>query len=117
MRRAVDARWYVIHEPGDSVSYVVVGKPAGGTWTITTSGDTVPNIATSVVDSKSQPKDASTQTLEPTQVGAPLTALPENPTTPKQSRGILLEVLAVLAVLFAGLGITLVITRRRQNAA
>ncbi len=113
----VDARWYVIHEPGDSVSYVVVGKPAGGTWTITTSGDTVPNIATSVVDSKSQPKDASTQTLKPTQVGAPLTALPANLTTPKQSRGILLEVLAVLAVLSAGLGITLVITRRRQNAA
>jgi hypothetical protein len=89
----------------------------GGTWTITTSGDTVPTISTSVVDAKSQPKEALTQTLEPTQVGAPLTALPENPTTPKETGGIIIETLVVLAVLFAGLGVTLVMMRRRQDAA
>jgi hypothetical protein len=113
----VDARWYVIREPNDSVSYVIFGKPMGGTWTITTSGDTVPTISTSVVDAKSQPKEALTQTLEPTQVGAPLTALPENPTTPKETGGIIIETLVVLAVLFAGLGVTLVMMRRRQDAA
>jgi hypothetical protein len=112
----VDARWYVIREPSDSVSYVIFGKPMGGTWTITTSGDTVPTISTSVVDAKSQPRDALTQTLEPTQVGAPLTALPEDPTTPKESGGIIIETLIVLVVLFAALGVTLVIMRRRQNA-
>ena len=112
----VDARWYVIREPSDSVSYVIFGKPMGGTWTITTSGDTVPTISTSVVDAKSQPQDALTQTLEPTQVGAPLTALPEDPTTPKESGGIIIETLIVLVVLFAALGVTLVIMRRRQNA-
>lgn len=114
---SVDARWYVIHEPNDSVSYVIFAKPMGGTWTITTSGDTEPTISTSVVDEKSQPQGALTQTLEPTQVGAPLTALPENPTTPQESGGILFLTVAVLVVLFAGLGVTLVIMRRRQNAA
>ncbi len=95
---------------------MIFGKPMGGTWTITTSGDTVPTISTSVVDAKSQPQDALTQTLEPTQVGAPLTALPEDPTTPKESGGIIIETLIVLVVLFAALGVTLVIMRRRQNA-
>jgi hypothetical protein len=113
----IDARWYVIREPSDSVSYVIFGKPMGGTWTITTSGDAVPTLSTSVVDAKSQPREAMTQTLEPTQVGAPLTALPEDPTTPKEAGDTILETLVVLAVLFAGLGVTLVIMRRRQNAA
>jgi hypothetical protein len=96
---------------------VIFGKPMGGTWTITTSGDAVPTLSTSVVDAKSQPREAMTQTLEPTQVGAPLTALPEDPTTPKEAGDTILETLVVLAVLFAGLGVTLVIMRRRQNAA
>ena len=113
----IDARWYVIREPSDSVSYVIFGKPMGGTWTITTSGDAVPTLSTSVVDAKSQPREAMTQILEPTQVGAPLTALPEDPTTSKEAGDTILETLVVLAVLFAGLGVTLVIMRRRQNAA
>jgi hypothetical protein len=113
----VDPRWYVIREPSDSVSYVIFGKPMGGTWTITSSGDTVPTLSTSVVDANSQPREAMTQTLEPTQVGAPLTALPGDPTTPEETGDTILETLAVLAVLFAGLGVTLVVMRRRQNAA
>lgn len=113
----VNPRWMVIHEPGDTISYVVVGKPDGGTWKIATSGGATPNVTATVVDAESLPMDPPTSVLKPTQVGAPLTALPEDPTTPKESGGALVETLIVLAVLFAGLGVTLVIMRRRHNAA
>ena len=113
----VDARWYVIHEPGDTVSYVVFGKPMGGTWKISTQGDTTPTISTSVIDAKSLPQNAPTQTLTPTQVGAPLTALPENPTGTPGNHAPVLEIVLVLAVLIAGLGVTLIIMRRRHHAA
>ena len=114
---AVDPRWMVFHEPGDTVSYVVFGKPMGGTWKIATSGDAVPKVTTSVIDAKSVAKDAPTPTLTPTQVGAPLTAIPENPTGTPGNQAPVLEIVLVLAALIAGLGVTLIIMGRRHNAA
>ena len=113
----VTPRWMVFHEPGDTVSYVVFGKPMGGTWKISTSSDTAPNVTTSVVDAKSVAKDAPTPTLTPTQVGAPLTALPENPTGTPGNEAPVLEIVLVLAGLIAALGVTLAIMRRRHNPA
>jgi hypothetical protein len=114
---AVDPRWMVFHEPGDTISYVIFGKPMGGTWKISTSGDTVPSVTTSVIDAKSVAKDAPTPTLTPTQVGAPLTALPENPTGTTGNEAPVLEIVLVLAGLIVVLGVTLAIMRRRHNAA
>jgi len=114
---AVDPRWMVFHEPGDTISYVIFGKPMGGTWKISTSGDTVPSVTTSVIDAKSVAKDAPTPMLTPTQVGAPLTALPENPTGTTGNEAPVLEIVLVIAGLIAALGVTLIIMRRRQNAA
>jgi len=114
---AVDPRWMVFHEPGDTISYVIFGKPMGGTWKISTSGDTVPSVTTSVIDAKSVAKDAPTPTLTPTQVGAPLTALPENPTGTTGNEAPVLEIVLVLAGLIVVLGVTLAIMRRRHNPA
>ena len=116
MSDPVNPRWMVFHEPGDTVSYVVVGKPDGGTWKITTSGSTTPNVSASIVDAKSVPLDAQTSALKPTQVGAPMTALPETPTGAPGNHAPVLEIILVLAVLAAGLGVTLVILRRRHHA-
>jgi hypothetical protein len=113
----VNPRWMVIHEPGDTISYVVVGKPDGGTWKIATSGGATPNVTATVVDAKSLPMDPPTSVLKPTQVGAPLTALPENPTGTPGNEAPVLEIVLVLAALIAGLGVTLIVIRRRQNAA
>ncbi len=113
----VNPRWMVIHEPGDTISYVVVGKPDGGTWKIATSGGATPNVTATVVDAKSLPMDPPTSVLKPTQVGAPLTALPENPTGTPGNEAPVLEIVLVLAALIAGLGVTLIVIRRRQNEA
>jgi len=107
-------RWMVIHEPGDTVSYVVVGKPAGGTWKITTSGPATPKVSASVVDAKSEPKDARTTVLDPTLVGAPLTALPPSTDGSAGDDAPVLEIVLVLIALGAALAATLTVTRRRN---
>lgn len=117
MSDPVNPRWMVFHEPGDTVSYVVVGKPDGGTWKITTSGSTPANVSASIVDAKSVPLDAPTPALKPTQVGAPMTALPENSTGTSGNHAPVVGIVLVLAVLAAGLGVTLVVLRRRHHSA
>jgi len=112
----VNPRWMVFHEPGDTISYVVVGKPAGGTWRIATSGTTAPTVTVSVVDAASTAKDAATPVLEPTQVGAPLTALAENTAGEGDDSRSILQIVLVLVVLLAGLGVTLFIMQRRNDA-
>lgn len=110
-------RWMVIREPGDTVAYVVVGKPTGGTWKISTSGPATPKVTASIIDAKSQVKDATTPALKPTKVGAPLTALPQNPTGTSGNEAPVLEIVLVLIALSAALAATLVIMRRRSSAA
>ncbi|CAB4607879.1 unannotated protein [freshwater metagenome] len=113
----VNPRWMVFHEPGDTISYVVVGKPAGGTWRVATSGTTAPNVTASVVDAASAAKDAATPVLEPTQVGAPLTAIAEDTAGAGNDSRSILEIVLVLVVLLAGLGVTLFILQRRNDAS
>jgi hypothetical protein len=110
-------RWMVIREPGDTISYVVVGKPAGGTWKISTSGPNTPKVTASIIDAKSEVKEPSTPVLTPTQVGAPLTALPQNPTGAAGNEAPVLGIVLVLIALSAGLAASLVIMRRRHSAA
>ena len=113
----VDPRWMVLHEPGDTVSYVVVGRPAAGIWRIETSGPATPQVTASVIDAKSEPKDPSTPVLEPTPVGAPLTALPASPDGSTGDEAPVREITLVLLVLLAGLAVTLTITHRRHANA
>ncbi|CAM8658527.1 hypothetical protein MCETE7_02068 [Acidimicrobiia bacterium] len=108
-------RWLVFREPGDTISYVLVGQPAGGTWRVETSGATAPNVTASVVDKASDAKDAATPVLEATQVGAPLTALAEPAGGDGDNSGPMLEIVLVLVVLLAGLGVTLFILQRRND--
>jgi len=108
-------RWIVIREPGDTISYVVVGRPQGGTWTITTASGAEPTVAVSVVDATSRPLDAPTPTLKATQVGAPLTAVVETVDGEPANEAPVLEI--VLALLCAGLGTSLVVLRRRHDSA
>ena len=113
----IDPRWMVIHEPGDTISYVVHGRPMGGTWRVTTSGASVPKVTTSVVDAKSMAREASTPALEPTSVGAPLTAVPETPAGSSGGDFPVLMFVLVLAALSAGLALTLVMVHRRSDAS
>ena len=113
----VNPRWMVFHEPGDTISYVVVGKPAGGTWRVATSGTTAPNVTASVVDAASEVKDAETPVLEPTQVGAPLTALADNTAGEGDDSGLVPRIVLVLVVLVAGLGLATFNLRPRNRAA
>jgi hypothetical protein len=110
-------RWVVIREPGDTISYVVVGRPQGGTWTISTASGAEPSVAVSVVDAASRPLDAPTSTLKATQVGAPLTAEVETVDGEPANEAPVLEIVLVLALLCAGLGISLVVLRRRHDSA
>ena len=91
-----------------------MGKPTAGTWQITTSGPATPQVTASVIDAKSEPKDASTPVLKPTAVGAPLTALPASPVGQTGDDAPVLEIVLVLLVLLAGLALTLTISHRRH---
>jgi hypothetical protein len=73
-------------------------------------------VTVSVVDAASTAKDAATPVLEPTQVGAPLTALAENTAGEGDDSRSILQIVLVLVVLLAGLGVTLFIMQRRNDA-
>lgn len=109
-------RWIVIHEPGDTISYVVVGRPAGGSWTITTASGASPTVSASVVDASSRPREAPTPVVKPAAVGAPLTAVPVAADGGSANDAPVLEIVIVLALLCAGLGISLVVLRRRHDS-
>ncbi|MBU3701482.1 MAG: hypothetical protein FGM58_05485 [Acidimicrobiia bacterium] len=69
-----DPRWMVVHQPGDTVSYVMYARPAAGTWTVATSGAVAPKVTASVVSAKSRPLSAPTEALRPTSEPRPLSS-------------------------------------------
>jgi len=107
-----DPRWIVIRQPGDTTSYVFVGRPAAGTWTVLTSEEQAP-VEVTAVSPRSEPKDAPTETLRPTTVPTPLstqmTLVVESPVDAGASW---LRIVVVLFLLGLALAVVMIVRRR-----
>lgn len=109
-----DPRWFVVRQPGDTTAYVLIARPAAGTWTIVTSdGDA--SVEASVVSADSRPKDAPTQVLDPTSGPRPLSTLSGGVATPTDGGTEWPQVLVVLFGLMALLAGAIVVERSRST--
>lgn len=113
----VDPRWMVVRQPGDTTAYVLVGRPAAGSWTVLTSEATA-SVDVSAVSPDSRPLEAPTETLRPTSEPQPLVArmsVELEPTGGGGSGASWPLVLVVLGALVLILGVVLVAERRRSD--
>lgn len=110
-----DPRWMVVHQPGDSVSYVFVARPAAGTWTVTPGGGATPTVTVSVLSERSEPLDATAEVLKPTSAPTPLSTHVEVVVASSDTGSSWPTIIVVLVALGVALAVALIVLRRRPT--